>query len=312
LRVAAIDIGTNTVLLLIAESSPNGELSVVVDRARITRLGEGVDRARRLSVEAIERTLACLTDYAAEIRELGASAVAVVGTSAMRDASGGTAPSPFIARATEILGVAPRVISGDDEADLAFAGGLSGLELSGPITAFDVGGGSSELIEGTASAQQTRVARRQSLDVGSVRLFERHVKSDPPSAFEMANVSAFAVDQLLAVPRPPAGVPLVGMAGTVTTLAAIARRMDPYDPARIHGMRLASTEIADISRQLIAMPLAERTKLPGLEPKRADVIPVGAAIMSAIVAWAKAPEIIVSDRGVRWGLAMRLSQGTWS
>jgi len=312
LRVAAIDIGTNTVLLLIAEMSPVGELVALADEARITRLGQGVDRSRKLAPEAVERTLACISDYAAEITRYGVDAVAAVGTSAMRDAAGAAGENNnFLARAAEILGVEPRVVSGDIEADLAFSGGLLGLGLSGPVIAFDVGGGSSELIVGVAGPGVATVERRRSLDVGSVRLFERHVRSDPPSAFEMSNVSAFALDQLLAVPPPPPGRPLIGMAGTVTTLAAIARRIDPYDPERIHGMRLRADEITELGRRLMEMPLAHRVELPGLEPKRADVIPVGAAIVSAIVAWAKAPQIVVSDRGVRWGLALRLCQGSW-
>ena len=320
MRVAAIDIGTNTVLLLIAETTPQGELGAVVDRARITRLGEGVDRTRRLSPAAIDRTLACLSDYAGEIARYGVNAVGVVGTSAMRDASpaGENSQSPraegsrdksFVARAAEILGVEPRVVSGAEEAELAFSGGLLGLGLTGPVTAFDVGGGSSEVIVGVAGAT---VMRRQSLDIGSVRLFERHVRSDPPSAHEMSIVSAFALDQLLAVQPPPAGQPLVGMAGTVTSLAAIARQVDPYDPARIHGMRLSAVELAETARRLTELPLAHRVALPGLDPKRADVIPVGAALVNAIVAWARASEIVVSDRGVRWGVALRLCRNDWS
>jgi exopolyphosphatase/guanosine-5'-triphosphate,3'-diphosphate pyrophosphatase len=312
LRVAAIDIGTNTVLLLIAKMSPNGELVALADRARITRLGQGVDRTRRLAPEAVERTLSCLSDYAIEIAAHGVGAVGAVGTSAMRDAAASDGgENDFVARAAKILGVEPRIVSGAVEADLAFSGGLLGLGLSGPVTAFDVGGGSSELIVGVAGPGAAVVERRQSLDMGSVRLFERHVRSDPPSAFEMSNVSAFALDQLLAVSPPPPGRPLVGMAGTVTTLAAIARQVVPYDPERIHGMLLSTEEIGAIGRRLVELPLARRAELPGLEPKRADVIPVGATIVSAIVSWARAPQIVVSDRGVRWGLAIRLCQGRW-
>jgi exopolyphosphatase / guanosine-5'-triphosphate,3'-diphosphate pyrophosphatase len=321
LRVATIDIGTNTVLLLIAEVGNDGELVPVVDRAEITRLGQGVDRTRSLSPEAIERTLACLSGYAAEIRKSGAERVGVVGTSAMRDAAGraeGGARDPgdqgrgektgFIERARAILGVAPRIVSGDEEASLAFAGGLLGLGLEGEIVAFDVGGGSTELIRGISSRGSAEVSQRASLDVGSVRLFERHVRADPPSQTEIDVVRAFVLDQLLAVPRPPPGWPLVGMAATVTTLAAVARGIDPYDPAKVHGMRLGARELAETSRRLIDLPLAERRKVRGLESKRADVIPVGSAIVEAIVAWAGADEIIVSDRGVRWGLALELAR----
>lgn len=305
MRVAAIDIGTNTVLLLIAERGEDGELVPVVERAQITRLGQGVDQSHALLPEAVERTLACLRDYAQEIANSGASAVDVVGTSAMRD----TKSSGFIERAKEILGVAPRVISGDEEASLSFAGGLLGLGLSGPITAFDIGGGSTEVIEGIAGPTgNVKVDRRKSIDVGSVRLFERHVRSDPPSATEMSVVRAFVMDQLRAIPPPPAGQPVVGMAGTVTTIAAIARAVEPYDPARIHGLRLTTSEIAETSRRLCAMTLAERKHVTGLEPKRADVIPVGAAIVGAVLAWAGAGEVIVSDRGLRWGLALSLAR----
>lgn len=307
MRVAAIDIGTNTVLLLIAEGGQNGELVPVVDRAEITRLGQGVDRSRELLPEAVERTLACLRDYAAEIARHGVSAVDVVGTSAMRDAKAST----FVERAAQILGVTPRVISGEEEATLSFSGGLLGLDLTGPVTAFDIGGGSTEIIGGIADpGRDAKVERRTSLDVGSVRLFERLVRSDPPSPAEMSAVTDFAMQQLRALPPPPAGQPVVGMAGTVTTIAAIARAVEPYDPARIHGLRLTSSEIAATGHRLCAMTLAERKRVTGLEPKRADVIPVGAAIVQAVLAWANATEVIVSDRGLRWGLALSLARGS--
>jgi exopolyphosphatase / guanosine-5'-triphosphate,3'-diphosphate pyrophosphatase len=304
-RVAAIDIGTNTVLLLIAERGENGELVPVVDRAQITRLGQGVDRSRELLPEAVERTLACLRDYAAEIAKSGVGALDVAGTSAMRDAKSST----FIERAQEILGVAPRVISGEEEASLSFSGGLLGLGLAGRVTAFDVGGGSTEIMEGIAGSMgNVKIERRKSVDVGSVRLFERHVGSDPPSASEMSLVTAFATDQLRAIPSPPALQPLLGMAGTVTTIAAIARGVQPYDPARIHGLRLTANEIAETGRRLSSMTLDERKHVTGLEPKRADVIPVGAAIVEAVLRWAGASELIVSDRGLRWGLALGLAR----
>jgi exopolyphosphatase/guanosine-5'-triphosphate,3'-diphosphate pyrophosphatase len=300
-RVAAIDIGTNTVLLLIAERDSSGALVSVIDRATITRLGQGVDQTRALAPEAIERTLSCLGDYAAEIANHGVRVVDAVGTSAMRDAKS----DAFIERARQILGVAPRVIPGDEEATLSFAGGLLGLGLTGPVTAFDIGGGSTEVIVGTASATgDAKIERRKSVDVGSVRLFERQVHTDPPSAAEMSAVAKAVMDQLQAIPRPPPGQPLVGMAGTVTSVAAIARSVEPYDPNRIHGMRLSLGEVAETARRLASVGLAERKRVTGLEPKRADVIPVGAAIMHQVLTWAGATEVIVSDRGLRWGVAL--------
>src|SRR5262249_42608824 len=155
---------------------------------------------------------------------------------------------------------APRVISGDEEAALTFAGGLHGLDLSGAVAAFDVGGGSTELIVGRIEHGHAEVRFRKSLDVGSVRLSERHVQHDPPSATELSVVRAFMLDQLLPIPPPPA-CPLVGMAGTVTTLAAIARGIDPYDAARVHGMRLGAQEIDDTARRLASLPLEERKRV---------------------------------------------------
>jgi exopolyphosphatase/guanosine-5'-triphosphate,3'-diphosphate pyrophosphatase len=221
----------------------------------------------------------------------------------MRDAKS----SGFIERAREILGVAPRVISGEEEAALSFGGGLLGIGLSGAVTAFDIGGGSTEVIVGNAySSGGVQIQRRKSVDVGSVRLFERHVHGDPPSDSEMSLVASVVHDALLAIVRPPPGQPLVGMAGTVTTIAAIARSVEPYDPARIHGLRLGAAEVAATGRRLALLELSERKRVTGLEPKRADVIPVGAAIMQAVLAWAGADEVIVSDRGLRWGLALTL------
>ena len=310
MRVAAIDIGTNTVLLLIAEVGPGGGLVPIVERAEITRLGQGVDRARVLAPAAVERTLACLRDYAAEIARHDVARLDVVGTSAMRDAgaaSGGSG-GDFVESACAILGTAPRVVTGDEEAWLAFSGGLAGLGLSGGVTAFDIGGGSTEIIRGELRGGAL-VAQRQSVDMGSVRLFERHVRADPPSAMEMSVVRAFVLDQLLPLSPPPSGQPLVGMAGTVTTMAAVARGIAPYDPARIHGARLALREIVETTRKLCELPLAARKAVTGLEEKRADVIPVGAIILETIVLWARVEEIVVSDRGVRWGVALQLAKG---
>jgi exopolyphosphatase/guanosine-5'-triphosphate,3'-diphosphate pyrophosphatase len=233
----------------------------------------------------------------------------VVGTSAMRDAAAASGPGAhFMESARAVLGTAPRVISGAEEASLAFAGGLHGLGLSGEVTAFDIGGGSTEIIRGNLAAGPAHIAQRQSLDMGSVRLLERHVRSDPPSVAEMAEVLAFVSAELALLAPPPARQPLVGMAGTVTTVAAVAREIAPYDPAQIHGARLSLADIAETGRRLCALPLAARKKLTGLEEKRADVIPVGAAILEAIVRWARAEEIVVSDRGVRWGVALQLAE----
>lgn len=308
MRVAAIDIGTNSVLLLIAERR-GGDLVALVERATITRLGQGVDASRALAPEAVERTLACLARYGEEIRALGALRVDAVGTSAMRDAAGGEA---FIARARELIGVAPRVISGPEEAELTFAGALTGLDVpaDGPRVVFDVGGGSTEIIVGGPGGT---VAQSASLDIGSVRLTERHIRSDPPTEAELEAVRADARAALATLPaeRLAAAPTLVGVAGTVTTLTAIVHDVVPYDSARVHGARLTGAELAAVTARLASMPLAARRQLRALDPARADVIVAGSVIIEEILAWvsqrAGAPvDLVTSDRGVRWGLAERL------
>jgi exopolyphosphatase/guanosine-5'-triphosphate,3'-diphosphate pyrophosphatase len=301
-RVAAIDIGTNTALLVIAERDADGGVRPVVERATITRLGEGVDRTRQLLDTATERTLACLRTYADLIREAGAERVAAVGTSALRDASGGQA---FLARAEQILGVRPRVVAGDEEAELTFRGALSGLKVAGEVVVFDIGGGSTEIVVGH-TGPPARLTWTVSLDVGSVRLFERRVKSDPPSAEELAAAQADVREALAALAPAPKGATLVGVAGTVTTLAAIEKRMAVYEPATIHGSTLRKAAVEAELARLGRMRLEERRATPGLEPGRADVIVVGAVLVLEVLAWARADVLIASDRGVRWGLVEAL------
>jgi len=309
LRVACIDIGTNTTLLLIAERDEQGRLAPLVERATITRLGQGVDHSRALHPDAVARTLACLSRYAVELASVGVEALDVVGTSALRDADerGDPGAREFMERSRSILGMAPRVVSGEEEASLSFSGGLLGLGLSdGPVQVFDIGGGSTELIGGQLVAGEPRVEQRVSLDIGSVRLFERFVRSDPPSTGELSAIRAYIDGELLRAPRPAALARWVGTAGTVTTVAAIARGIDPYDASKIHGLRLSASEITATTHRLCSVGLEERRAIGGLEPQRADIIPVGATLLACIVAWAGIGTIVVSDRGVRWGLALQL------
>jgi len=309
MRAATIDIGTNSVLLLVADSE-GGALRPVLERATVTRLGEGVDKNRRLLPAARERTLACLSDYAQQLRTLGVSRLDAVGTSAMRDAAGG---QDFVARAAAILGVAPRVIDGNEEARLTFAGALSGLPApsgtseNGKVTVFDIGGGSTEIIVGTSSATTRRIAAAVSLNIGSVRLFERHVRSDPPSAEEMRNVQRDVRLALVDAPKPDEDATLVGVAGTVTQLAALELELTPYDSTRVHGHRLTRRSVDRLAARLASLDLAQRRALPGMEPARADVLVVGSAIAQAVLEWSGASEVVVSDRGVRWGLAEELA-----
>ena len=304
MRVATIDIGTNTVLLLVAETrGVNGELVAVDEQATITRLGQGVDRTRTLAPEAIARTNACLDAYAERLRDANVDRVAVVGTSAMRDAQGGAEVAAHVKRA---LGVEARVIKGEEEARLTFVGALGGLtELPDAVVVFDIGGGSTEVVHGDA---QKRVHHASSLDIGSVRLTERHVKSDPPTAAERDAIVADvrrawdAHPELRALRSPEP----IGIAGTVTTLAAVAAELAVYDGARVHGMRMSLAAVKSVVDRLASVTLEQRRALTGMEPKRADVIVAGGLVTLTLLEALGANGMRVSDRGVRWGLAADL------
>ena len=295
-RFASIDIGTNSVLLLVAERGPDGRFSAVLERAEITRLGRGVDKTRTLAPEAMEDTLRVLESHTREARALGAEGIAATATSAARDASNG---GEFLRAVAERTGVKVEIITGEEEARLSFASAWADFGGEGPLVVLDIGGGSTEFIYGDSEG---KVSFRRSFDVGSVRLTERLIRSDPPSASDRERITAQLDEAFAALPVPPLGAQLVGVAGTVTTLCALARAIDPYDAARVHGARLATAEISVTLERLCALPLAERRALPGLQPKRADVIPAGAMILEAAARRLGAPGVRVSDRGLRWGL----------
>jgi exopolyphosphatase/guanosine-5'-triphosphate,3'-diphosphate pyrophosphatase len=307
-RVAAIDIGTNTVLLLVADLTDGGPLAAVAERAMVTRLGENVDKTRRLAPEAIARTTACLEGYAQTVRALRVSRVGVVATSAMRDASGGDGLRHRIA---ELFGVEARILSGSEEALLAFRGAIGGLEpFDEPHRAvFDIGGGSTEVVLGRATLEGTEIAFASSFDLGSVRLTERLVAHDPVAPHEVEAVLQAARSGFADVPALGLATMPIGTAGTMTTLAAVSLRMDPYDGARVHGHVLDVEELRATVARLAAMTAEARRALPGMEPKRADVIVAGGCIALALLDHWGAARVRVSDRGVRWGLAEQLAQG---
>ena len=306
-KVAAIDIGTNSVLLVIAAVEAAGPRPLL-ERATITRMGEGVDKMRRLAPAAVERNLQCLRAYAEDLRAHGSPRLDVVGTSALRDAEGAR---DFLDEAERILGVRPRVIAGDEEARLTFSGALSGLDLRGKLLVFDIGGGSTELIVGRAGSSAPPESR-VSLDIGSVRLFERHVRHDPPLPQELASIEADIAQQLssaepLARLHGNEPVTLVGVAGTVTTLKALELGLEDYDAARVHGAVLTLSAVESLCTKLASLTLAKRQQLPGLQPKRADVIVAGALLVRDLLRRAGASQTTVSDRGVRFGLLAALS-----
>lgn len=302
-RFATLDIGTNSVLLLIVEQRA-GELVPVLERATITRLGEGVDRTHELAQGAKERTLACIREYAEDIARVGVVKAAAVGTSALRDARGG---QEFAREIEGALGVAPSVIDGRREAELTFRGALSGLSVRGEVTVFDVGGGSTEIVTGTRDRALSSIHAAVSLDIGSVRLHERHIASDPANATELAAIVNDIDAALSGAPRPRAGATLVGVAGTVTTLASVALELADYDPALVHGHELTHDGVVKLSEKLARLPLAERRMLRGLDPRRADVIVAGSLIVERVLRFAQKDVLVVSDRGVRFGLAEELA-----
>jgi exopolyphosphatase/guanosine-5'-triphosphate,3'-diphosphate pyrophosphatase len=302
MRFAAIDVGTNSVLLLVAERMENGQFSPVVERAEITRLGRGVDATGLLSKEGMDETLGAIERFVAEARALGVVDLAVTATSAARDAKNG---ADFLAAAKQRARVTVEIITGDAEAQLSFAAVLSefGPKLAGRgLVVIDIGGGSTELIYGGAGTQMTAVDFRKSFDVGSVRLTERFVQAGRFDAPTVEKIHAFLRRTFAEVPEAQRGATVVGVAGTVTTLYAVQHAVEPYDASRIEGGTLSLTELKAQRQRLCALPLEERRRLPGMQPKRADVIPSGALILEAALEHLGVDSCRVSDRGLRWGL----------
>ena len=298
MRVGAVDCGTNSIRLLVADV--DGDRKTDVHREmRVVRLGQGVDRTGELAPEALERTRLALVDYAATCRDLGAQRVRMVATSATRDARNRDA---FTALVVDVLGVPPEVVSGDEEAALSFDGATRGLDpAAGPFLVMDIGGGSTELVLGTASPDAAL-----SVDVGCVRLTERHLADDPPTPAQVAAATA-DVDAALVLVR--AAVPVeqartaVGLAGSVTTVAAMALALEAYDAERIHLSRISAADVADVTARLLAMTRAERAALAVVHPGRVDVIGAGALVLATLVDRLGLPEVVVSEADILDGIA---------
>ncbi|MFJ9729124.1 exopolyphosphatase [Streptomyces sp. NPDC101209] len=311
-RVAAVDCGTNSIRLLVADVNPGtGELLELDRRMTIVRLGQDVDRTGRLAPEALERTFAACREYAEVIRELGAEKVRFVATSASRDASN---RDDFVRGVVDILGVEPEVISGEQEAEFSFTGATNELkgrdDLARPYLVVDIGGGSTEFVVGD---DHVRAAR--SVDVGCVRMTERHLVvdgavSDPPSAEQIAAMRADIERALdLAEETVPLGEArtLVGLAGSVTTVSAIAQELPAYDSARIHHSRVSRERVREITDQLLRSTHAERAAVPSMHPGRVDVIAAGALVLLSIMERTGAEEVVVSEHdildGIAWSVA---------
>lgn len=305
MNLATIDIGTNTTLLLVARVSPDRTLHLVEERAEITRLGRGIGAGGALGAEGIARTLAALQEFTTVARRHQAK-IAAIGTEALRRAPNSAA---FLEPAAEIIGKPIEVIDGAREAALTFEAVADAFPaaLAGALTVVDIGGGSTEIVIAVGGDVTFNV----SLPLGSVRLTERFIHHDPPRLEELAALTAAVDAALVAVPFRAAGVPpatLVGVAGTVTSLAAMAEALVSYDPARVHGYRLSQAALADQIARLRVGTQAARERIIGLDPRRADVILAGALILQRIAAAAGAGEVQVSDRGIRWGLMHELAR----
>lgn len=311
-RVAAIDCGTNSIRLLVADADPEtGELKDLDRRMQIVRLGQGVDRTGRLAPEALERTFAACREYAAVIKGLGAEQVRFVATSASRDAEN---REDFVRGVVGILGVEPEVITGDQEAEFSYTGATKELtgrtDLAQPFLVVDIGGGSTEFVLGDGSVRAAR-----SVDVGCVRMTERHLVhegeiSDPPTA---GQISAIKADVAAALDRAEETVPLreaatlVGLAGSVTTVAAIALGLESYDSEAIHHSRLSLAQVREITGRLLSSTHAERAAIPVMHPGRVDVIAAGALVLLSIMERTGAEEVVVSEHdildGIAWSIA---------
>lgn len=296
--VAAIDCGTNTVKLLIGDLP-----DVAVREMRMVRLGEGVDATGRLADAALERTFAALDEYAAMIAAHGVGRLRFCATSATRDAANADV---FVAGVRARLGVEPEVVSGDEEAALAFDGAVRNLRAAPaePVLVVDIGGGSTELVLGTtAGGPQAAV----SLDIGSVRLHERHLHSDPPTRAEVESCVADVDAQLDAAPVPLAdAATVVGVAGTVTTVGAGVLDLAAYDRELVDQAELAVDDVHALVDRLLAMPYADRLELPWLHPGRADVIDAGVLILDRVLRRTGVRTLVVSEADILDGIAWSL------
>jgi len=318
-RVAAIDVGTNSVRLLVADGAPGG-LTPVERHMRITRLGLGVDATGHLDDGALERTLATLAEYAARARELGAERLRMAATSAVRDASD---RARFFDGVREATGVEAEVLSGEAEGATAFQGATATLDVEAPVVVLDIGGGSTELILGTPRPPQVVDAPDEpdgprrggwtlemtSRQLGCVRLAERTLVDDPPTPDQVAAARAVVdaeLDAAAALVDAGTARTLVGVAGTVTTLGALHLGLDAYEADRIHGIRLGLDDVAALTERLLSMPAAQRAELGPMAPGREDVIHAGAVILERTMRHFGLGEVLVSESDILDGLAQSL------
>ncbi len=331
-RVAAVDCGTNSLRLLIADGDSKACVLADVDRRmEIVRLGEGVDATGQLAPQALQRTFRALEVYAAAISSAGATRVRMVATSATRDAANA---AEFVDGVTHVLGVVPEVLTGDEEAYLSFTGATAEFAAAGPENAgeprpvppgypaqgcppppylvVDIGGGSTEFVCGGDGRQRAEPVAALSVDIGCVRLTERYLHSDPPEPDEIAAATA-AIDATLetvAAKIPTASArTLIGLAGSVTTVTAIALGLRAYDPARIHHARIPAGQVHRVTRELLGQTRQQRAAIGVMHPGRVDVIGAGALVLDRVLARLGFAEVMASEHDILDGIAWSLVTG---
>jgi exopolyphosphatase/guanosine-5'-triphosphate,3'-diphosphate pyrophosphatase len=296
-RVAVVDIGSNSTRLLIADVE-SGRVSEVERQSRVTRLGRGVDLSGQLSAEAIEAACDAIADYVEICRETGVEKVEAIATSAVRDASNGSA---FVAELRERFALSARVLDGEEEARLTYLGATCEHSPSEPTLVVDIGGGSTELIVGTGE----EVAFHTSLQAGVVRHSERHISSDPPTALELealaADFRSLIESATVAAPAATAGI---AVAGTPTSLASVEIGLEPYDPKQVHGHTLTLPTIQRLLSQLASAPLSNRVEITGLHPDRAPNIVAGVVILVETMRAFGLGQIEVSEHDILYGTAI--------
>jgi exopolyphosphatase / guanosine-5'-triphosphate,3'-diphosphate pyrophosphatase len=296
-RVAVVDVGTNSTRLLVADVAA-GRVSPLERRSTVTRLGRGVDLSGHLASEAIEDVCEAIAGYLGILEGLGAEAVDVIATSAVRDADNGSA---FVAELRERFALSPRVLDGEEEARLTYLGATSESLPSEPTLVVDIGGGSTELVVGSGS----EISFHDSLQAGVVRHSERYISGDPPAASELeelaTDIRGLIESSVGAGVEARAGI---AVAGTPTSLAAVEMELEPYDPSRVHGHTLALPSIQRMLSQLASVPLAERVEIPGLHPDRAPTIVAGVVILVEVMRAFGLEKITVSEHDILYGTAI--------
>jgi exopolyphosphatase/guanosine-5'-triphosphate,3'-diphosphate pyrophosphatase len=300
MRISSIDIGTNTILLLIADTDGDKITKIIHDEQVIARLGKGVDRNRVINSETFHRVAEFLSAYNSTSLEFRSAKVIAVGTSALREASN---KEEFCNAMRQKTGIDIEVLSGNDEAEWTYRGALQDMNAgAGNFTVLDIGGGSTEIISGTS----TKILSKASLDVGCVRITERFLRSSPPTSLEVSQARSYIRGHLKSVGLAETNLSrVVGVAGTLTTLAAIHLQLPQYDPSRVEGHVLNFRGIREVFDQLRSKTLAEIRSIPQISTGRADIILAGVLILLEFMEAAHLERIAVSDRGLRYGIVMR-------